>query len=169
MCIYGLLLKKSYGKQPRKISIFDSAYNVQMWLLHKPDFAGRLKKSPKCGTNLEIQKERIWTDMNKLKCSVTTCRHNANDLCELRKIQVDGPAALESRETRCGSYAERTSSSETSWWMLVHRAPQLMCIAAPSTARITITASAARTARPGCCADPEVVSETECCTFERRA
>lgn len=29
--------------------------------------------------------------MNKLKCSVTTCRHNANDLCELRKIQVDGP------------------------------------------------------------------------------
>ena len=88
----------------------------------KPDFAGRLKKSPKCGTNLEIQKERIWTDMNKLKCSVTTCRHNANDLCELRIIQVDGPAALESRETCCGSYAE------------------------PSTARITITASAARTA-----------------------
>ena len=43
--------------------------------------------------------------MNKLKCSVTTCRHNANDLCELRKIQVDGPAALESRETCCGSYA----------------------------------------------------------------
>lgn len=32
----------------------------------KLDFAGRLKKSPKCGTNLEIQKERIWTDMNKL-------------------------------------------------------------------------------------------------------
>ena len=46
--------------------------------------------------------------MNKLKCSVTTCRHNANDLCELRKIQVDGPAALESRETCCGSYAART-------------------------------------------------------------
>ncbi len=52
--------------------------------------------------------------MNKLKCSVTTCRHNANDLCELRKIQVDGPAALESSETCCGSYAERTSSSENS-------------------------------------------------------
>ena len=52
--------------------------------------------------------------MNKLKCSVTTCRHNANDLCELRKIQVDGPAALESRETCCGSYAERTASSENS-------------------------------------------------------
>ena len=69
----------------------------------KLDFAGRLKKSPKCGTNLEIQKERIWNDMNKLKCSVTTCRHNANDLCELRKIQVDGPAALESRESPQGT------------------------------------------------------------------
>ena len=41
--------------------------------------------------------------MNKLKCSVTTCRHNANNLCELRKIQVDGPAALESRESPQGT------------------------------------------------------------------
>ena len=39
--------------------------------------------------------------MNKLKCSVTTCRHNQNELCGLQKIQVDGPAAMESRETCC--------------------------------------------------------------------
>ena len=89
--------------------------------------------------------------MNKLKCSVTTCRHNANDLCELRKIQVDGPAALESRETCCGSYAERTSSSENCTYNDNHKcSADCVCVGC-------------------CCADPEVVSETECCTFERRA
>ena len=77
--------------------------------------------------------------MNKLKCSVTTCRHNANNLCELRKIQVDGPAALESRETCCGSYNDNRKCSA-----------DCVCVGC-------------------CCADPEVVSETECCTFERRA
>lgn len=96
--------------------------------------------------------------MNKLKCSVTTCRHNANDLCELRKIQVDGPAALESRETCCGSYAERTSSSENSCG----------CSSSPS-ATADVHCSADCVCVGCCCADPEVVSETECCTFERRA
>ena len=137
----------------------------------KPDFAGRLKKSPKCGTNLEIQKERIWTDMNKLKCSVTTCRHNTNDLCELRKIQVDGPAALESRETCCGSYAERTSSSENSCGCSSSPSAtaDVHCSAEHCTYNDNHKCSADCVCVGCCCADPEVVSETECCTFERRA
>lgn len=109
--------------------------------------------------------------MNKLKCSVTTCRHNANDLCELRKIQVDGPAALESRETCCGSYAERTSSSENSCGCSSSPSAtaDVHCSAEHCTYNDNHKCSADCVCVGCCCANPEVVSETECCTFERRA
>ena len=160
-----------HGKQPCEISIFDSAYNVQMWLLHKTRLSGQAKEVAKVRHELRNSKERIWTDMNKLKCSVTTCRHNANDLCELRKIQVDGPAALESRETCCVSYAERTSSSESSCGCSSSPSTtaDVHCSAEHCTYNDNHKCSADCVCVGCCCADPEVVSETECCTFERRA
>lgn len=110
--------------------------------------------------------------MNKLKCSVETCRHNHNDLCSLQKIQVDGPAAMESRETCCGSYAERTKSAKN----------ESVCGCASASERTDIHCSAehctyneskkcrAELVNVGCCcSDPCVVSETECCTFMPRA
>ena len=30
---------------------------------------------------------------NKLECSVTSCRHNVNSLCDLPSIKVEGPGA----------------------------------------------------------------------------
>ena len=93
--------------------------------------------------------------MNKLKCSVETCRHNHNDLCSLQKIQVDGPAAMESRETCCGSSAsERTD---------IH------CSAERCTYNEGKKCRAEQVNVGCCCSAPCVVSETECCTFMPRA
>ena len=76
---------------------------------HKRRRAGKTNRDrSECG---QYQNGKDPITMNKLKCSVTTCRHNQNELCSLQKIQVDGPAAMESRETCCGSYAERTKSA----------------------------------------------------------
>ena len=110
--------------------------------------------------------------MNKLKCSVETCRHNHNDLCSLQKIQVDGPAAMESRETCCGSYAERAKSAKN----------EASCGCSSASERTDIHCSAERcTYNEGkkcraeqvnvgcCCSAPCVVSETECCPFMPRA
>lgn len=56
MCIYGAFIEKLHGKQPRKISIFDSAYNVQMWLLHKTRLCGQAKEVAKVRHELRNSK-----------------------------------------------------------------------------------------------------------------
>ena len=110
--------------------------------------------------------------MNNLKCSVTTCRHNANQLCELQKIQVDGPAAQESRETCCISYAERAKGANNMSAYNNSNASEgteIMCSAEHCTYNSNKKCQADNVKVAGCCADPCVVSETECSTFRPRA
>lgn len=45
--------------------------------------------------------------MPELKCTVQTCVHNKQFLCDLDTIQVGGSDARTSRETCCDSFQER--------------------------------------------------------------
>ena len=45
--------------------------------------------------------------MPELKCTVQTCVHNKQFLCDLDAIQVGGSSARDSKETCCDSFQER--------------------------------------------------------------
>lgn len=49
--------------------------------------------------------------MPELKCTVQTCVHNNQFLCELDKIQVGGDTAKTAGETCCDSFQERKGES----------------------------------------------------------
>lgn len=49
--------------------------------------------------------------MPELRCSVQTCMHNKQFLCDLDKIEVGGSDAKTARETCCDSFRERTGES----------------------------------------------------------
>lgn len=47
---------------------------------------------------------------NRLECTVTACRHNDHELCDLPGIKVEGPGACESCQTCCESFEPRSAS-----------------------------------------------------------
>ncbi|HIX64423.1 MAG TPA: DUF1540 domain-containing protein [Candidatus Mediterraneibacter colneyensis] len=49
--------------------------------------------------------------MPELKCTVQTCVHNQQYLCDLDKIQVGGENARNPQETCCDSFQERKEGS----------------------------------------------------------
>ncbi len=49
--------------------------------------------------------------MPELKCTVQTCVHNQQFLCDLDKIQVGGDNAKNPQETCCDSFQERKEGS----------------------------------------------------------
>lgn len=49
--------------------------------------------------------------MPQLKCTVQTCVHNKQFLCDLDAIQVGGSEAKTARETCCDSFQERKGDS----------------------------------------------------------
>lgn len=49
--------------------------------------------------------------MPELKCTVQTCAHNQDFLCELDAIKVGGNSAKNSEETCCDSFEERREGS----------------------------------------------------------
>ena len=49
--------------------------------------------------------------MPELSCTVQTCVHNYQYLCELDKIQVGGNSAKDAQETCCDSFEERREGS----------------------------------------------------------
>ena len=52
--------------------------------------------------------------MPELKCTVQTCVHNKQFLCDLDMIQVGGDQAKTPRETCCDSFQERKEGTYTS-------------------------------------------------------
>ena len=110
--------------------------------------------------------------MNKLKCSVTTCRHNENQLCDLNKIRVDGPAATESCDTCCVSYAERTKGTSNMFTgnnSTASESTEILCSAEHCMYNSNKKCNADNVKVEPCCADPCVISETSCATFRPRA
>lgn len=53
--------------------------------------------------------------MPELKCTVQTCVHNRQFLCELDKIQVGGDSAKTAKETCCDSFQERKEGYTNSY------------------------------------------------------
>ncbi|MBU3875544.1 DUF1540 domain-containing protein [Faecalicatena sp. AGMB00832] len=51
--------------------------------------------------------------MPELKCTVQTCVHNKQFLCDLDAIQVGGDQARTARETCCASFQERKGSGSS--------------------------------------------------------
>lgn len=49
--------------------------------------------------------------MPELKCTVQTCMHNKQFLCDLDRIQVGGSSAKTPNETCCDSFQERKNGS----------------------------------------------------------
>ena len=49
--------------------------------------------------------------MPELKCTVQTCVHNNQFLCDLEKIQVGGDSAKTAQETCCDSFQESVERS----------------------------------------------------------
>ena len=49
--------------------------------------------------------------MPELKCTVQTCVHNNDFLCNLDRIQVGGESARNPQETCCDSFQERKEGS----------------------------------------------------------
>lgn len=49
--------------------------------------------------------------MPELKCTVQTCAHNQNYLCDLESIKVGGDNAKNPQETCCDSFVERKEGS----------------------------------------------------------
>ena len=45
--------------------------------------------------------------MPKLKCEVTSCGYNANNLCARGAIDLEGPAARSKKETACLSFVRK--------------------------------------------------------------
>ena len=52
--------------------------------------------------------------MPDLKCTMQTCTHNKQFLCDLDKIQVGGSDAKTPMETSCDSFQERTGDAYAS-------------------------------------------------------
>ncbi|RGT71670.1 DUF1540 domain-containing protein [Mediterraneibacter massiliensis] len=51
--------------------------------------------------------------MPELKCTVQTCVHNKQFLCDLDKIQVGGNSAKTAGETCCDSFQERKEGGDS--------------------------------------------------------
>lgn len=52
--------------------------------------------------------------MPELKCTVQTCVHNRQFLCDLDAIQVGGSSAKHAKDTCCDSFQERKESMSNS-------------------------------------------------------
>ena len=76
--------------------------------------------------------------MPELKCTVQTCMHNKQFLCDLDKIQVGGNNAKTPRETCCDSFQERKDDSysnrySNSYSNLTGTASDLSCVDCKAT------------------------------------
>ena len=81
---------------------------------------------------------------NKLECSVTACRHNEHNLCDLPGIKIEGPGACESRQTCCESIDGKAQNCTYNHDCKCEA--ECVCV--------------------GCsCSDVSGKSGTECCTF----
>ncbi len=62
-------------------------------------------------TDIVLIRLRGGNQYAELRCTVQTCVHNYQYLCELDKIQVGGNSAKDAKETCCDSFEERREGS----------------------------------------------------------
>lgn len=106
---------------------------------------------------------------NRLECSVTACRHNVDDLCDLPGIKVEGPGACCSDQTCCESFEPR-SSSGSNYTSIYGAAPEtsIDCKAQNCTYNNNCHCEAECVCVGCSCQDVSGKSGTECCTFREK-
>lgn len=106
---------------------------------------------------------------NRLECTVTTCRHNSDNLCDLPSIKVEGPGACQCDQTCCESFEPRSNSASNS---SVGGSPSLEtsidCKAHNCTYNDNCKCQAECVCVDCCCGDVTSKSGTECHTFRDR-
>ena len=71
--------------------------------------------------------------MPELKCTVQTCVHNKQFLCDLDKIQVGGSSAKTAQETCCDSFQERKEGYTNSYSDITGTASDCACVDCKAT------------------------------------
>lgn len=106
---------------------------------------------------------------NKLECSVTACRHNVNELCDLPGIRVEGPGACCSDQTCCESFEPRGTggSNAVSGFSSASPETSIDCRAHNCTYNHDCKCEAECVCVGCCCQDVAGKSGTECCTFRQ--
>ena len=84
--------------------------------------------------------------MPELKCTVQTCVHNNQFLCDLEKIQVGGDSAKTAQETCCDSFQERKEGSYMNYsgQQMASDCASVDCMRAESVSRAATPARAAQ-------------------------
>ena len=107
---------------------------------------------------------------NRLECTVTACRHNDHNLCDLPGIKVEGPGARESRQTCCESFEPRNEGENSlcSSCGCASTETAIDCKAKNCTYNNDCRCEAECVCVGCSCGDVSGKSGTECCTFRER-
>lgn len=100
--------------------------------------------------------------MTNLTCNVSTCTHNASNLCCKEGIQVEGQKAFTSSATCCDSFEER-SGAFTNSYQNPHSSLDISCDANNCTYNSVGKCAAEAIQIAGAMAD--CTSETQCSSF----
>lgn len=103
---------------------------------------------------------------NRLECTVTTCRHNSDSLCDLPGIKVEGPGARHSDQTCCESFEPRNGSTSNAAGGYPSLETAIDCKAQNCTYNEDCHCQAQQVSVGCCCGDVCSKSGTACCTFQ---
>lgn len=102
--------------------------------------------------------------MPELKCTVQTCAHNQQMLCDLESIQVGGETASTAKETCCDSFVERREGHYSNSMGTASDCSCVDCKATECTYNNECKCEAGRISVEGHNADR--AEGTECATFK---
>ena len=108
--------------------------------------------------------------MTRLKCNVNTCAHNKLDLCDMKKITVEGPGACIPEQTCCFSFCNQNSAQNLSNWdnSVAEIDTDVRCKSGNCVYNRRGKCSADEIRVINMCSSPNVMGETECSTFRAR-
>ena len=102
--------------------------------------------------------------MPQLKCTVQTCVHNKQFLCDLDEITVGGESAKNPKETCCDSFQERKEGSYTNSMKEDSASSCVDCKATNCMYNKECECHAGKISVEG--GDAKQASGTECATFQ---
>ena len=102
--------------------------------------------------------------MPELKCTVQTCVHNNDFLCNLDRIQVGGESARNPQETCCDSFKERKEGSYSNSLEMASDCACVDCKATECMYNESCKCHAVKISVEG--GDAKNSSGTECATFK---
>lgn len=102
--------------------------------------------------------------MPELKCTVQTCVHNKQFLCDLDKIQVGGEKAKTACDTCCDSFQERKGEGYSNVTGNASELTNILCEAKDCMYNKDCKCHAGKISVEGSCASK--AKNTECATFQ---